>query len=114
MVGNTAGTRRYSDYNRKRLRVACIRLGINQNSSRLQEVYDRLDNWDEDNAPDVAHNHVRDADLAKEIMDPKNKHRRKDMAMVYLEAKEESEGEEVGEAGQPGESGDDTDNQRRP
>jgi hypothetical protein len=97
--GKTAGARQYSDYNRKRLRVACIRLGINQNSSVLQEVYDRLDDWDANNPPDVAHNHVPDADLAKEIMDPKNKHRCKEMAMAYLktEAEEASDGEEEGE-----------------
>jgi hypothetical protein len=101
--GKTAGARQYYDYNRKRLRVACIRLGTNQNSSVLQEIYDRLDDWDEDNAPDVAHNHVPEVDLAKEITDPKNEYRRKDMAMAYLQteadgaSEDEEEGEEMGE-----------------
>jgi hypothetical protein len=92
--GNISNTRQYSDYSRKHPRVACGKLGFNQNFVLLREIYDRLEDWNKDHPNDSAHNHIPDTTLAKESMDPKSKHRRKKMTMAYKKTAKESEDEE--------------------
>jgi hypothetical protein len=98
-------TRSYNDYDRKRLRVGCIRLDLQQNSTVIQDLRERLQQWDRDNPTDSAHNHIPDQATAKYLLDPNNTARRKELCMAYRTNGENGQtandnDEEVEEAGE--------------